>query len=614
MSQFDDTDITIASTGTATPHYIGSSKSPGRSYSDVRERFARRQQRKLEEERLHNATQTLHLPNELTRSSAFMSPIIQATLKRGRESSHQASALISPTSVTHAIPREPHVVVVGSNSIKDENQEADKVVIDDQKIVSRYPMLCSANVRNRDAPSRLQGLQGRGSLLDSAIFITSCGRHRREEDALIRNSEQTSQYLSTAKSNISEDRALRKTSQFLCRTDANTKKFAYQTFVEAGLLLGRTVTDCTVLSKDVYRLNSTATHRQRDDDLNFFLHESGDFEVDALNDTLRPSEPLIRSRTHAKPIGIDYSEVFQHTSSRTGKDFRATTDSSNFSQLLHRAYTNDQPFLPRETKSKRGLDTFRSQYNDIPSGHMDPDKKASSRAVTESHQGEEVFIPGLEIKLKPRTTTGALRLPSKPKLHDDFDLHLDARRWRLDDHSDYKNHLPENILYVLPQVEVETDRPTNDLQACSEEAPTIPDESKVVIDDDEIIRSTEWDFAAEGYRRGNNNHAAKVPMELASLRGEIAKLRAQIAEARIARFVAETDKGEAMLDRDRTFTEVRELKTWVSKVEQQEREIRCQIDSEAQARDMEANKLRRELDKVRSLLEPKELLEKELYR
>lgn len=568
MAQIDDIDTTRAQA----PHRARFSKSPERSSSDVRERFARRQQRKLEEKRLQNAKHTLHLPTELTRSSAFMSPIIQATLKRSRETSNHASALVSPTSVTHSIPRESHVVVVENNSnSKDENLETDA---DDQNAVSRRPMLCAVNSHNANAPPRLRRLQGRESLLDSAIFISSCGTKRCGEDEPIRRNVQASQHFPEEKSLISEELTLPKTTQLACRTDANTKKFAYQTFVDARLWLGRTVTDCTVFSKDVYRLNSSEAHRQRDDDLNFFLHESGNYEDEALKVTQPPEQ--LRSRSHARALGVESSDVFnKHTPSRADNNFQITADSSDFAQLLMRANANDIPFLPRATKSKASLDTFRTQFKDKPSWPMDDERKISSRAVTEGHQARGDPTRGPEIRLNPKSTTGRLRLPSKPKLQDDFDLHLDAQRWQLDDRSDYKNPIHWNILYGLPDSYLETNKSGRDLQTYTEQTLSTSEESNI-IENEMRSFSSYWDFDTEATRnenKGTHRNAASVPMELASLHGEIEKLRTQIAEARSAHFVPETDNVQAILDRDRYHTEVHELETWVSKVDQEEREI-----------------------------------------
>ena len=488
------------------------------------------------------------------------------------------------------MPRESHFVVVGSSSTKDENQDAD---LDDQKGVSHYPLVCAGNVPKPDAPPLLRG---RGSLLDTAIFMTSCGKMGGEEDQLIRSNAHACQYLPTNQChNSTEDLAIQKTTQLACRTDANTKKFAYQTFVDAGLLLGRTVTDCTALSKDVYRLNSSKAHRQRDDDLDFFLHESGNYEEEALNVTLRSSEQLVRSPPHARPIGVDYSAAIQHKPPRTCNDFHSAADSSQFAQLLHRAYADKIPLLPRETKSAT-VDTFRPQYSDKPSWDVDGERKTSSRAAIAEHQHVEgASIRGHGIRLSPKKTIAGLRLPHKVNV----DILHDAQRCQLNDRRDYKNPIHENILYGLPDIV------GRDLQTYTEQTLTIYGESNRIDDE---IKSSDRNFAEGADRddnRGKDHNATNVPLELASLRGEIGKLRTQIAEARVARFITDTDKVEAILGRDRYHTEVRELKTRASKVEQQEREIRDQMDIDAHAREMEAKKLRLELDEVRSFLEQK---------
>jgi hypothetical protein len=577
----------MADTGEAdataqTPPNVVLSKSPGRSYSDVRERFARRQQRKLEEERLRHARETLHVPTELTRSSAFMSPIIQATLKRGRETSHPASKLISPTSVTHSIPRESHFLTVEEKN----DQDADT---DDQNVVSRYTMLCAANLHQvAKVTPRLRHLQDRGSLLDSAILFSSCGTKRGEEDDLVRRSAQTNQL----KDQIAEELVLQRPSLRACRADANTKKFAYQTIVNAGLMLGRTVTDCTILSKDVYRLNSTVAHRQRDDDMNFFLHESGNFEEEALDVTLRPDEQVIQSRSLAGPLWNESSVPSQLTPSRT-KNIHFTADASDFAQL-HIRNAGDIPFLPDESAIESDIDDFRTPLKETPSWHTDDERETFSRSFAERHDVKTDTTRGFGIKLNPSATIEGLRLPSKPKLHDDFDLPFDVRQAGMDDRRGYTNLIPDNILYESPH---------RDLQRLTtSEKLDLPDGESRLLD-----RKSTADPNRRIEDRGKDTNAANTPLEIASLRGEIMRLRTKIAEARVARFVTETNKVQAMLDRDCYQSEISELKIRASTVKREEEELWQQMESIAHARDVEAKNLRIELDEARSFFNQKKL-------
>ncbi|GAX19356.1 hypothetical protein FisN_4Lh065 [Fistulifera solaris] len=577
------TDIGEAYATAQTPQNVRLSKSPGRSYSDVRERFARRQQRKLEEERLRHARETLHVPTELTRSSAFMSPIIQATLKRGRETSHPASKLISPTSVTHSIPRESHGLAVEEKSI-DDNQDADT---DDQNVISRYPLLCAASLRHMESVTpRLRHLQGRGSLLDSAIFFSSCNKKKIEED---RRSAQANQL----KDKNAEQLVHQKPALLACRADANTKKFAYQTIVNAGLILGRTVTDCSVLSKDVYRLNSTVAHRQRDDDMDFFLHESGCFEEEALDVTLRPDEQVVQSRSFAGPIWDESSIPSQDSPSRANRNIHFTADASDFAQL-HIRSTSDIPFLPDESTIKPDFNDFDTPLKETPSWHNDDERETFSRPLATRHHLDAETTRGFGIKLNPRTTIAGLRLPSKPKLQDNIDLPFGVRQHEMDDPRGYTDLIPETIFYESPHRDSQRLTTFNALE--------LPDDESRFAGRGDILEANK-----RGEELGKDSNAATAPLEIASLRGEIVRLRTRIAEARTARFVSETDKVQAMLDRDCYQSEISELKTRALTVKREEEEPREQMEGVVHARDVEAKKLRPEFDEARSSLNQKKL-------
>ncbi len=564
------TDIGEADATAQTPLNARLSKSPGRpSYADVRERFARRQQRKLEEERLRQARETLHVPTELTRTSAFMSPIIQATLKRGRETSHPAPKLISPTSVTHSIPRESHVLAVEENN-KEDSQDADT---NDQNVISRYPLLCAANLRQLESVTtpRLRHLQGRGSLLDSALLFSSCGAKRNEEDGLVRRSAQANQLKDQNAAELVHQRP----ALLACRADANTKKFAYQTIVNAGLMLGRTVTDCTVLSKDVYRLNSTVAHRQRDDDMDFFLHESGNFEEEAMDVTLRPDEQVMQSGSFARSPWDESSVPSQRTPSRASKNIHFTADASDFAQL-HIRSTSDIPFLPDESTIEPNIDDFHTPLKEMPSWQNDDERETFSRPIATSHHLDAETNRGFGIKLNPRTAIAGLRLPSKPKLQDNVDLPCDLWQSGMDNQRGYTNLTLETSFYESPQRD-------------------LPDDEFRSFDRNDILETNK-----RIEDKGKDSYAATSPLEIASLRGEIVRLRIQIAEARTARFVTETEKVQAMLDRDHYQSAINELKTRASTVKREEDELWEQMESIAHARNMEAKQLKTELDKARS--------------
>lgn len=595
--------INEADSAAHTPHRLrfSTSKSSGSSYSDVRERFARRQQRK-HEERMNNAIQSSRLQNEtvtLRRSSAFISPIIQANLKRSRETSNQSS-VISPTSVTHSIPREPQVPIpVGADKV--ENKTPD---IDDEEVTALRPILCATSVvRNENAPPLMRRMQEHGSLLDRVMSMSSCTKESDNASTLENRKVLAIQHPTKEKHQISDALVVGETTKLACKAGASTRKFAYQAFVDAGLLVGRTVTDCAVFSKDVYRLNSSTAHRQRGDDSDFFLHETGSHagmnEEEVLSATL-PYDSLKQSRSPDQVFGIDYSDAFRHAPPQK-YNFEIALDASDFAQLLIHAHGKDSLFLGESAKSKTYGDSFRSEFKGETSERISDECEVARRSLTEAFQVQREFPTGVGKEPDATDAIKELRLPSALHLKHDVvpQPGMSTLPGQSDGKLDYKNASREDLSDNLPDMERETRRPTRNYPTRTEQTP-IYGEMRPKPGKDTQINDN----------RCKQNTTAKVPMELSSLRSEVVNLQAQIAEARAARFAIETEKVQAMLDRERYHREVDELKSQVSKIEQQERETRDQLENNAHAREEESRKLRMELDEVRSFLE-KKIIERE---